>query len=146
MNKAFLLSLFVVLFSSCTKDGSNEPVVPVEYADVPNWQTVDMLADMPAGLYDTAHAYTVGTKSYILYKDVKYRLKAQKGLRDYVVSDEASTFYVTVFDGADRVVTECFVESGKYFRNGSPVYQSQTFKPNHVAPFNSSRTTHYYSR
>ena len=146
MNRAFILSLTIILFAACTKDGSNEPAAPVEYAEVPNWQTVAMLADLPGGLYDTASAYTVGTKSYILYKDVKYRVKAQKGLRDYVVSDTSSTFYVTIFDGADKAITDCFVTSGKYFRNGSAVYQTQTFKPNHVPPFNDSRTTHYYSR
>jgi hypothetical protein len=146
MNRAFILSLVVVLFTACTRDGSDEPVPAMEYAEVPNWQTVDMLADMSGGRFDTVHAYTVGTKSYILYRDIKYRVKAQAGLKDYVVSDANSTFYVTVFDGADKPITDCFVTSGKYIQNGTPVYQSQTFKPNHVPPFNSGRTSHYYSR
>jgi hypothetical protein len=150
MKPAILFLLCAVLFTACKRDDDDDPQpgssLPV-YADVPNWQTVPMLADMAGGGADTVYAFTEQTRTYIRYKGVVYQLKARTDLPQYPVSAGAHTFYVTVYSASGLVtITDCFVSSGKYFRNGSPVLQTQSFRPDQMGPWVNRRTTEYFSR
>jgi hypothetical protein len=147
MKRLFYLIPFVMAAAAgCNKNDNDGGEAPGLYLDVPNWQTVQMIADMQGGGQDTVYAYSSVSGTFIQYKGRPYRVKAQATIPAYPVTDTASKFYVTVFDGSDNPVTDCFVVPGKYFRNGAPVFQSQSIDPTIVPPFDTGRLTPYYSR
>lgn len=146
MKRLATLLLLVPVFLSCNKSDVNEITPEISYSEVPNWLETVMLADMPGGAKDTVYAYTLNDRSYIRYKGLPYHIQAQNGIVKYWVADTAHTFYITVFDGKDKPLMDCFVNPGQYRRDDRLVPQPQAFRPIQSSPFVNSRTSDYYSR
>lgn len=146
MKRLATLLLFIPAFYSCKRTEVNEIPQEVGYAEVPNWLETAMIADMPGGGTDTVFAYTLNDRSYIRYKGLPYHVRAQKGLIDYRVSDTGRAFYISVFDGRDRQILDCFVSPGQYRREDRMLMQPQAFRPVQTAPFVNNRIGDYVSR
>ena len=145
--RRFIPLLFLLpLMTSCHKSENTIASNAAEYAEVPNWLNRTMLADLPGGGFDTVYGYTQNDLTYIRYKGIPYRIRAQKGLTDYVVSDTGHKFYVTVFNGKEQALLDCFVNPGQYLDGNRMVPQTQTFRPIQAPPFVNNRTSDYYSR
>jgi hypothetical protein len=146
MKRYITFCLLLSILASCKKQDAFVASNTAEYTEVPNWLDKAMLADMPGGGFDTIYGYTQNNLTYLRYHGVPYRVRAQRGLNGYVVSDTGRKFYVTVFDSKDKPIMDCFVNPGQYLRDDRVVPQPQAFRPVKAGMFDNDRTSDYFSR
>ena len=146
MKRYITFCLLLSLFAACKKEDAFVASDTSEYAEVPNWLDRAMLADMPGSGFDTVYGYKQNDLTYIRYKGIPYRIKAQKGITKYAVADTGRKFYVTVFDGKDKPIVDCFVNPGQYLLDDRVVPQPQAFRPVKTGLFDNERTSDYYTR